>query len=86
MEDIAKKLEQNEGQFYGGGGRGGGSFYPGSEEKRKERSALTKVTRDCCKTSQDVLHGLLAQHVKASVFHGALPAVANAGALAGPSS
>jgi hypothetical protein len=82
VEDIAKKLEQAEAQLSGAGARLGVPYYSGSEERRRERSALLKVTHDGCKTAHEVLQGLLAQQVKAAVFGGNRGADARGGAPA----
>ena len=68
VDDVARKLEQMESSSLTSARFS--SVFPGSDSKRKERSALGKTTRDCCKLSQDVLHGLLSQTVKAATFQG----------------
>lgn len=67
VEDIASKLEKTEAHLSLGGRLG---YFGGvADEKRKDRNPLTKVTRDCSKTSQEVLNGMLGQHIKTALFN-----------------
>lgn len=53
--DLAEKLEQSESSLTHG--------LSTAEDK------LTKVTRDCCQTSMELIHGLIAQITKDKMFN-----------------
>ncbi|XP_013190041.1 COP9 signalosome complex subunit 5 [Amyelois transitella] len=61
--DLSDKLEQSEVSL----GRGG--FVTDSHEKRTE-DKLMKATKDACKTTIEVIHGLMAQMIKDRLFNG----------------
>ncbi|KAG8222720.1 hypothetical protein J437_LFUL001890 [Ladona fulva] len=96
--DLSDKLEQSEaalgrgggggsGMVGGGGGfmLGGGSGGAGSASdphERRTEDKLAKATRDSCKTTIEIIHGLMAQMIKDRLFNhagrGVNPAIVEA--------
>ena len=66
--DLADKLEQAESQCQ----RGGFMIGVDPSEKRTE-DKLSKATKDCCKTTIEALHGLMAQTIKDTLFNSISP-------------
>lgn len=62
--DLSDKLEQSESQL----GRGGFVLGLDPHEKRTE-DKLAKATRDSCKTTIEVIHGLMSQVIKDRLFN-----------------
>ncbi|KAL5016332.1 hypothetical protein ScPMuIL_005921 [Solemya velum] len=62
--DLADKLEQSEVQL----GRGGFMLGMDSHEKKSE-DKLVKATKDGCKTTIEVIHGLMSQVIKDRLFN-----------------
>jgi len=63
LGDLALKLEKAEGQM---GHRGG---YRGFTEKKKEESALSKLTKDCSKSTMEQVNGTMALVLKDLLFN-----------------
>lgn len=65
INDLSEKLEQADKQLMRSGG-----FMMGMDpnEKRNE-DKLSKATRDCCKTTIESIHGLIAQILKDDLFN-----------------
>lgn len=61
--DLSEKLEQSESSLNRG-------YFPSTEagDKRAE-DKLTKATRDCCRTSIELIHGLMTQIAKDKLFN-----------------
>ncbi|XP_022249944.1 COP9 signalosome complex subunit 5-like [Limulus polyphemus] len=66
--DLSDKLEQSDTQL----GRGGFMLGIDPHEKRTE-DKLTKATKDCCKTTIEVIHGLMSQVIKDRLFNQVKP-------------
>lgn len=64
--DLSEKLEQSEAALGRGGFMVGG---PDPHEKRSE-DKLLKATKDSCKTTIEIIHGLMAQMIKDRLFNG----------------
>lgn len=62
--DLSDKLEQSESQL----GRGGFILGMDPHEKKME-DKLTKATKDSCKTTIEVIHGLMSQVIKDKLFN-----------------
>jgi len=62
--DLSDKLEQSEGQLGRSGVIGGADA-----ADRKAEDKLTKATKDGCKTTMEVLHGLMSQVIKDKLFN-----------------
>ncbi|KAK7489063.1 hypothetical protein BaRGS_00019724 [Batillaria attramentaria] len=62
--DLADKLEQSEGQL----GRGGFMLGMDTQEKKSE-DKLAKAAKDGCKTTMEVIHGLMSQVIKDRLFN-----------------
>ncbi|XP_022917994.1 COP9 signalosome complex subunit 5 [Onthophagus taurus] len=69
MVDLSEKLEQSETALGRGGFMVGG---PDPHEKRTE-DKLMKATKDSCKTTIEIIHGLMAQMIKDRLFNGISP-------------
>jgi len=64
MFDLSDKLEQSENQL----GRGG--FILGMDPlEKKMEDKLAKATKDSCKTTIEVIHGLMSQVIKDKLFN-----------------
>ncbi|XP_059175731.1 COP9 signalosome complex subunit 5-like [Physella acuta] len=61
--DLSDKLEQSESQL----GRGG--LIGTDAQDKKTEDKLTKATKDGCKTTMEVLHGLMSQVIKDRLFN-----------------
>lgn len=61
--DLSEKLEQSEAAL------GRGSFIGANADERRTEDRLGKATRDCCKASIELIHGLMAQMVKDKLFN-----------------
>jgi len=64
LSDLAQKLEQADSQL-GHGGRMSGMM----PEKKKEESQLSKLTKDCTKTTIEQAHGMMSQIMKDMIFN-----------------
>ncbi|RWS31117.1 COP9 signalosome complex subunit 5-like protein [Leptotrombidium deliense] len=62
--DLSDKLEHSESQL----GRVGFMLSMDPHEKRTE-DKLSKATKDCCKTTIEAIHGLVAQIIKDTLFN-----------------
>ncbi|KAI4460936.1 hypothetical protein AMK59_3341 [Oryctes borbonicus] len=69
MVDLSEKLEQSEAAL----GRGG--FMVGGTDPHEKRTEdkLMKATKDSCKTTIEIIHGLMAQMIKDRLFNGISP-------------
>lgn len=61
--DLSEKLEQAEGQL------GRSSFMLAIDHERKAEDKLAKSTRDSCKSTIEVIHGLMSQVIKNRLFN-----------------
>ncbi len=61
IDDLSEKLEQSESSLSRG-------YFIESNDKRTE-DKLTKATRDCCRTSIELIHGLMTQIAKDKLFN-----------------
>jgi len=66
ISDLSDKLEQSESSVGRGGFLLGGVAEP---PDRRGEDKLTKATKDCCRTTVEVVHGLMAQIVKEQLFN-----------------
>jgi len=60
--DLSDKLEQSESQL-------GRSGVISEQQDKKTEDKLTKATKDGCKTTMEVLHGLMSQVIKDRLFN-----------------
>lgn len=67
--DLSEKLEQSEAAL----GRGG--FIVGGTDPHEKRTEdkLLKATKDSCKTTIEIIHGLMAQMIKDRLFNSVSP-------------
>ncbi|KAF7268672.1 COP9 signalosome subunit 5 [Rhynchophorus ferrugineus] len=67
--DLSEKLEQSEAAI----GRGG--FIVGAADPNEKRTEdkLLKATKDSCKTTIEIIHGLMAQMIKDRLFNSVTP-------------
>lgn len=63
ISDLSEKLENSESQL------GRGAFMLASDHDKKAEDKLSKATRDSCKTTIEVIHGLIAQVIKNRLFN-----------------
>lgn len=64
--DLSDKLEQSEAAL----GRGGLIVgLGGSEPEKRTEDKLLKATKDSCKTTIEIIHGLMAQMIKDRLFN-----------------
>ncbi|ODM94767.1 COP9 signalosome complex subunit 5 [Orchesella cincta] len=64
--DLSEKLEQSENSL----GRSGGLMLGGSDPlEKKGEDKLSKATKDSCKTTIEVIHGLMTQIIKNRLFN-----------------
>lgn len=64
--DLSEKLEQSESAI------GRVTFLIGTSDPQEKRNEdkLLKATRDSCKTTIEIIHGLMAQMIKDKLFNG----------------
>lgn len=64
--DLSDKLEQSEAAL----GRGGLIVgLGGNESEKRTEDKLLKATKDSCKTTIEIIHGLMAQMIKDRLFN-----------------
>nr|KAG5701163.1 hypothetical protein BaRGS_023272 [Batillaria attramentaria] len=63
--DLADKLEQSEGQL----GRGGFMLGMDTQEKKSEDKLAKAARHGSCKTTMEVIHGLMSQVIKDRLFN-----------------
>jgi len=64
--DLSEKLEQSESALCRGGFMVGGT----DPHERRSEDKLMKATKDSCKTTIEIIHGLMAQMIKDRLFNG----------------
>lgn len=67
--DLSEKLEQSEATL----GRGSFMVVVSDPQEKKMEDKLMKATKDSCKTTIEIIHGLMAQMIKDRLFNGTSP-------------
>jgi hypothetical protein len=62
MCDLSDKLEQAESALVR-------NFLISESQERRPETKLMKATKDCCKTTIECIHGLMAQMIKQQLFN-----------------
>lgn len=62
IDDLSEKLEQSESSLSRG-------YFLASDSDKRTEDKLTKATRDCCRTSIELIHGLMTQIAKDKLFN-----------------
>ncbi|BES95875.1 unnamed protein product [Nesidiocoris tenuis] len=63
--DLSEKIEQSEAAL----GRIGSAFFGFEAHEKRTEDKLLKATKDSCKTTIEIIHGLMAQMIKDRLFN-----------------